>query len=67
MDSLTLKRAASSLDEEKVEAKRTRQEDVVVEDDQREIDGKYVAGSRKSPVSVAVINIFIVCVLSFIG
>lgn len=52
MDSSTLKRAASSLDEEKVEPKRTRQhEQIIDEDDSREMDRKYVAGSRKSPVS----------------
>jgi len=56
MDSSTLKRSASTLDEEKVESKRTRQEeqeDVVVEvEDRREVEGKYVAGSRKSPLAV---------------
>ena len=53
MDSSTLKRSASTLDEEKVEPKRTRQEeqDVVEVEDRREVEGKYVAGSRKSPVS----------------
>ena len=54
MDSSTLKRSASTLDEEKVGPKRTRQEeqeDVVEVEDRREVEGKYVAGSRKSPVS----------------
>ena len=58
MDSSTLKRSASTLDEEKVEPKRTRQEEQDVVDrsrqeveDRREVEGKYVAGSRKSPVS----------------
>jgi len=49
MDSSTLKRSASTLDEEKVESKRTRQEE---QEDRREVEGKYVAGSRKSPLAV---------------
>jgi len=55
MDSSTLKRSASTLDEEKVEPKRTRQEEeevVVEEEDRREMERKYVAGSRKSPLAV---------------
>ena len=53
MDVSKLKRTGSPFIHEESTVKRARSdEDVVVVEDEREINGKYVAGSRKSPVCI---------------